>query len=324
MNSGTSFIHFCQTGSLKLITDVTIGSVSGVIQVKGDSLKRIALEGGVQMKDWNFISNNMASLEITPNNVTFQYRGEASVTFFKVGLLGMVSQRMVLDKKTMSLDGDISAIFRVYSGTNLAVYTPESSDYMDVEAQGRFNYHIGLDANYIQGYARAKLEFGGIGVEGEGAFFFGFNAPVSKIYALDSIVKGSKVSDILTNRGFKNLSGFYVAGSFSYQKSIYIISGGIKMWAGFGFFLQDTNVAFVGHGGLQVHGELFGGFIYASAWVDLLAAAKFNLVPTNLTDFDFCMQGTLGIEACFILWCVDIETTVHINKYGLLLPDGCD
>jgi len=324
MNSGTSFIHFCQTGSLNLITDVTIGSVSGVIQVKGDSLKRIALEGGVQMKDWNFISNNMASMEITPNNVTFQYRGEASVTFLKVGLLGMVSQRMVLDKNNMSLDGDISAIFRVFSGTNLAVYTPESSDYMDVEAQGRFNYHIGLDANYIQGYATAKLEFGGIGVEGEGAFFFGLNAPVSKIYALDSIVKGSKVSEILTNRGFTKLSGFYVAGSFSYEKSIYIISGGIKMWAGFGFFLQGTDVAFVGHGGLQLHGELLGGFIYASAWVDLLAAAKFNLVPTNLNDFDFCMQGTLGIEACFILWCVDIETTVHISKYGLLLPDGCD
>ncbi|MBN2410852.1 hypothetical protein JXQ31_04105 [candidate division KSB1 bacterium] len=324
MNSGTSFIHFCETGSLGLINDVTIGSVSGVIQVKGDSLKRIALEGGVQMKDWNFISNNLASLEITPNNVTFQYRGEASFTFLSVGLFGMVSERLVLDKKNMSLDGDISAMFRVYSGTNLVIYTPSNSDYMNCEAQGRFNYHIGLDANYIQGYARAKLEFGGVGVEGEGAFFFGFNAPVNKIFALDSIVKGGKISDILTNRGFTNLTGFYLAGSFSYSRSIYIISGGIKMWAGFGFFQQGTNVAFIGHGGLQLHGELFGGFIYASAWVDLLAAAKFNVLPTNINDFDFCLQGTLGIEACFILWCVDLETTVHINKYGLLLPDGCD
>ncbi|RKX18611.1 MAG: hypothetical protein DRP26_04900, partial [Candidatus Zixiibacteriota bacterium] len=127
--------------------------------------------------------------------------------------------------------------------------------------------------------------------------------------------------DILTKQGKKNLTGFYVAGSFSGKVSIAIVEGGFTLWAGVGFFgptisdnVLNPSTSFLGHAGLELYGGLLGGLISASAWAELLAETT---VPANPLDFKICLTGTLGVEACAIIWCVSWQGTIHIDDTGI-------
>jgi len=314
LNSNTSFIYFCSGGSLNVLDNqlADVKTIGGIIQIKGDAIKRICLEGHIESKFWKFDTHTMTSLEITPNNTTITHRGQLTFTFFGAGLLGLTSTKMILDKTNQSLDGDISGVFRVYSGTNFTVV--QADDYMGLEARGRFNFHIGSDANYFQGYGKIAIKWK-TALECEGAFFVGYKAPTEKIWALDQITRGPSIRTILSNQGTSELTGFYFAGSFGYTLSLWgIIEGGYTIWAGVGFFGEPPtaqtampSATFLGHAGLEIHGAVLGGLATASAWAELLADTKIS------SDFHICLMGTLGVKACIIHLCASWQGTIHID-----------
>lgn len=308
LNSRTSYIQFCKSGALTVLSGgADMDNIGGLIQIKGDTLKRIYLEGQVSIKEWEFESNSLASLEITPNNITMSYKGQVTFDLYGVGLLGMVGTRFVLNTSQVSLEGDISGAFRVYfGGTNLAeIYT--SSSYLNIEAAGRLNFYLSPTVNYVQGYAKVKLKVGYIQPECEGAFFVGYKAPPNKIWVLDTITRGPSIRDKLS--GKSSLTGCYFAGLFSYTVDITIVSAGIQMWAGMGFFADNAAVTFIGHGGVEVHGKLLGGLVSGSAWAEL-----YNQFDIGASDFYMCLQGTLGLEICaLVVFCVPMEIDFYVD-----------
>jgi hypothetical protein len=323
LNSGISFIHFCKSGNLKLLSfGAGMDNIGGVIQIQGDAIKRIYLEGQASIKEWDLEQNTLASVEITPNNITLSYRGQLTFDTYGFGILGMVATRFVIDKKNSSLDGDISGVFRAYTGGFNLAEVVQTADYFNMEARGRLNFHVGTDANYLQGYARIKIKWG-VAVECEGAFFIGYNAPTKKIWALDKITRGPSIRSIIADgMGTKTLSGFYFAGLFGYDIDFTIISGGIKLWAGVGFFQEGTATTFLGHGGAELHGKLLGGVVSASVWAELLASHKIN--PLKISDFHMCLQGTVGIEVCaLVVFCVSIDEEFHVDDETGIGLDGC-
>ena len=327
LNSKTSFIHFCSgvkigndSQVLKLMKAdfASINTISGIIQIQGDAIKRIVLEGQASIKSWKFEGHSLASLEITPNNIILRNRGQVSFTCYSVGLLGLASTKFVLNKTTASLEGDITGVFQIYGGSNFVV---NQSLYTELEARGKFNFYISPDANYVQGYGKIKAKFG-ITLECEGAFFAGYKAPTDKIWALDEITRGPSIREIIKKQGKTKLTGIYIAGSFSYTvRLIEIIEGGYTIWAGIGFFgptiidkQPDLSTTFLGHAGLELHGEILEGLVSASAWAELLAATT---LPLNPLDLKICMQGTLGLKACVLIFCASWQGTIHIDETGV-------
>jgi hypothetical protein len=337
LNSMSSFIHFCcgenikndsQTLKIMQADFASVSSISGIIQIQGDAIKRIVLEGHAAIKSWKLEGQTLASLEITPTNIILRNRGQLSFTCYSVGLLGLASTKLILDKTTASLEGDVMGVFQVYGGSNFAI---NQSSYAELEARGRFNFYISPAVNYLQGYGDIKAKFG-ITLECEGAFFAKYNAPTEKVWALDKITRGPSIRGILQGQKRYNLTGIYLAGSFSYTvRLIEIIEGGYTLWAGVGFFGPsftdkdesglDLRTTFLAHGGVGIHGELLEGLLSASAWAELLSSFTFPL-DFNPYNLQFCIQGTLGVEACALIFCVSWQGTIHLDDGGFS-TGGC-
>jgi hypothetical protein len=327
LNSQNSFIHFCCGSGIENDSQVlklmkadfaSVNTVSGLIQIRGDAVKRIVLEGQAAIKAWKFEGHALANLEITPNNIILRNRAQTSFSCYSVGMIGLASTKLILNKKIGSLEGDVSGVFQVYAGINPVAY---QKSYTELEARGRFNFYFGPDANYLQGYGKIRAKFI-ITLECEGAFFVGYNAPTSKIWALDQISRGPSIREILKNQGKTKLTGIYLAGSFSYTVNlIEIIEGRYSIWVGIGFFgpnlidsEPDMSTTLLAHAGMGFQGSILGGLARASAWAELLASST---VPPNPLKWKMCLQGTLGVEACVIWICKNWQGTIHVDDSGV-------
>ncbi len=320
LNSYTSYLYFCKSGALKLLdSENHVDNIGGIIQIKGDSLKRFYVEGQAAVKGWSYETNSLASVEITPNTITFQHRGQVTFNSFGVGLLGMASSKFVVNTSAGSLEGDISGAFRVYGGGTNFIELFQSGSYLDMEAKGRLNFYTSPNANYVQGYADISIVIGPYNPECEGAFFVGTNAPTDKIWVLDTITKGPSIKEKLSLNN-ATISGFYLAGLVGYTGDIGIASGGFQFWAGMGFFVGDKMVTFIGHGGIEVHGSLFGGLLKASAWAEL-----FTKTAVGADKFIFCLQASVGFEVCAaIVFCFPVEMDFHIDGLEGIVPGSCE
>jgi len=332
LNGGCSYIHFCVGASAKATSEVlqimdldmaSVASVGGLIQIKGDSVKRIVLEGHASMSCWSFEGNSLTSVDITPNTVTLRTRDQMSIASYNVGLLGLAATTLILNAKDASLEGDVTGVFQVYGGSNFAI---NQSAYCEIEARGRFNFYFSPITNYVQGYGKVSIKLG-YTFDCEGAFFAGHAAPVDKIWALDKITRGPSIRETLKGQGRTHLSGIYVAGSFSYKARIAeVIEGGYTIWAGVGFFgptiagsMNDPSVTFLMHAGVGVEGEVFEGLAAASAWVEYLGS---QTVSAKSWAPKICVQCTMGFRVCVLIFCANWQGTVAISDQGLQ-EGGC-
>jgi hypothetical protein len=66
----------------------------------------------------------------------------------------------------------------------------------------------------------------------------------------------------------------------------------------------------VGACGINVHGEILGGLVSASAWADLSLRGP---VPTYF-------EGTFGLRGC-VAWvlCASVDVTAGVNSSGFYL-----
>ncbi|MBN2000335.1 hypothetical protein JW935_22485 [candidate division KSB1 bacterium] len=330
LNSGTSFIHFCCADKVSMDNQVLkvlgadyahVNQISGLIQIKGDAIKRIVLEGQASIKSWKFQGQALANIDITPTTIILRNRGQISLTLYSAGMVGLASTKLVLNKSEGSLEGDINGVFQVYGGTNYAI---NQSQYAELEARGRFNFYFGTDSNYLQGYAKVKAKFG-ITLECEGAFFAGYNAPIKNIWALDQITRGPSIRSIIEKQKSEwtsEVTGIYIAGSFAYTvRLLEIIEGGFTVWAGVGVFGPsisktgiDPSTTLLGHGGVEIHGEVLEGLLSASLFAELTSSMT---IPLNPADLKFCIQGTAGLKVCALVFCWSWQGTLHADETGI-------
>ncbi len=187
-----------------------------------------------------------------------------------------------------------------------------------VSAEGRLEWHIGGDLGgdaYQSIQGRLIVAVLTIVAEGkaEGGFYIGMNAPKTNAWVLhDMDSRFALEMRPLPDR----LTGFYGYAKIKDSINLYIISGGIEMYAGLGAFINTGSTAslesglpglpyVIGNLGLHIWGEILGGLVSAGAWADLQIIAP----------LPFSFQGNVGLEGC-VLWfiCGSVDLVCGLNS----------
>lgn len=188
-----------------------------------------------------------------------------------------------------------------------------------LEGEGQLTWFASDDAGYLQGrmgvYVASWVGKSAL----EGGFFVGHNTPKSHAWVLQPDSQHFGISHaILPDR----LTGVFGYGRTSLSLNLYVIGGGVEIYAGVGAFSEmpaSVSSAWpdgalvgglpyvVGSCGVHVHGEILGGLVSASAWADLDLRGP---VPMYF-------EGTVGLEGC-VLWvlCASVDLTVGLNSGG--------
>jgi hypothetical protein len=328
LNDMMTTIGFCsETTSLQIggsatpvaMTGVESGGqvqpLSGYLTIYGDKLERFYVEGAMEFGGSGGAAGvgaamkitGAVSTEITPVSLKVASRIGASIIFADAaGIQGTASFKLVYS--TEGLEGDIQGIFETY---------PETFMPAGMGVKGHFNFYLGfLDpVFYFQGSGTAWYK-SGTEAEFAAAFFVGANAPMDDVWVLDEIKKGPSTKAILTQKvnidENSALTGFYCAGKMEAGIDCYIISGGYEIWGGFGCFVSsEPKLIAIAVAGVGIHGEILGGLVSASAWAELNGAIVVAL------PLEFTMCGTIGFDACLLVWCVDWDGTLCLGTNGL-------
>ena len=328
LNDMMTTIGFCsETASLQIGGSATpvamtgaesggqVQPLSGYLTIYGDKLERFYIEGAMEFGGAGGAAGvgaamkitGAVSTEITPVSLKVASRIGASIIFADAaGIQGTASFKLVYSTK--GLEGDIQGIFETY---------PETFMPAGMGVKGHFNFYLGfLDpVFYFQGSGTAWYK-SGTEAEFSAAFFVGANAPMDDVWVLDEIKKGPSTKAILTQKvnidENSALTGFYCAGKMEAGIDCYIISGGYEIWGGFGCFLSsEPKLIAIAVAGVGLHGEILGGLVSASAWAELNGAIVVAL------PLEFTMCGTIGFNACVLVWCVDWDGTLCLGTNGL-------
>ena len=69
----------------------------------------------------------------------------------------------------------------------------------------------------------------------------------------------------------------------------------------------------VGHAGVGIYGSILGGLASASAWAELNGAVVFAM------PLEFTMCGSIGLEACVLIFCAEWNGTMCFGTGGMSL-----
>ena len=293
------------------ISSITsIGQIWGCVYIEGDEVHRVVVGGSLMSgAGTNMIIEAGAAVEakiaVTPTISKFVCHG----TMY-LGTLGAnieVNGRIYLcyDRAAHTLEGEIAGALDL------------GAIGFDIEVDGQANWHVGLDANYIQGRLRVKLGqlLSGVGIVG--GVFIGYNAPKERLWVLQEGSSQNKKFGINMDNLDPIITGVYAFGDVDMSISaLGIIEGGIEIYAGVGAFLHyagadslDPTVyplpCIVGIAGIYIYGEILWGLVSVAAWGEL---ELYLGIPTGF-------EGTIGLRGC-VLWvlCAEIEATVGWNS----------
>ena len=244
---------------------------------------------------------------ITPSYAEITVEGDVFISLLPMGDVEVYGKaRLRAQRDGPAIEGDISGRF------NVAVVLS------GLEAEGQVNWHLGADYHLVQG--RLAINIMGLGASGgvEGGFFIGRNAPKAKAWILRGADPRCRLD---TNALPQRLTGVYGYMRTSCGFNVYILSGGIDVYAGFGMFVLEPALAdglgaipspvvvvgtpyVIGQLGVRVHGEILGGLVSASAW------GCFSLIAPYPGQF----EGRVGLEGC-VAWvvCASTDITVGMN-----------
>jgi hypothetical protein len=290
--------------------DIKLGPIGGCIQIIGDNLERIYIEGPMEIAGaagWagfgaSLQINGSMTVEITPTTVSL-----GTVAGIAIGLADVASlQGMAGVKFTLSttgMEGDVIGNF--------------NTSPVQIGAAGQFSIAVGftVPSFSFQGYAKVWVYFFGEGEKIEGAFVVALNAPRDELWALDKIGKNLTANDVLDGFGLASdarMTGFYGGGKYGKSVSLLgIISGGCWIWGGAGCFLVTAPPHFVimANAGIEISGDVLWGLLSASLWAEMGGSLG--------TGFSLC--GAAGIDACccWDLICFGWSGSICIGTGGI-------
>ncbi len=186
-----------------------------------------------------------------------------------------------------------------------------------LDVEGRLEWHLGAFSSVesyqsLQGRVAVQVMAPIGGMNEEGGFYLGINAPKSNAWVLQDA--GSRYSLNMSPMPDR-LTGFYGYCKSGASINLYIVSGGYEVYVGLGAFV-DLGITgnssgipglpyVVGNLGIHIWGDILGGLVSAGAWGDL----------QMMFPAPFSFQGTVGLEAC-VLWviCGSVDVTVGLNS----------
>ncbi len=296
--------------------------ITGCGCIEGGQLQRVVLSAELENTAGSNIMLRSAAygrvdMSLSPSVSSIGFEGDMFATVLVAGNIEITGRAaFTVNRDQDFVDGEFDG--SIDAGTALGLGT--------LKGDGQLNWHLGTvgGSSYhsLQGRLAVKVVAPGAGIDAEGGFYVGRNAPKSEAWVLMSGGDHFKLDMApLPDR----LTGVYGFAKVSEGLSVWVISGGYDAYVGLGGFVLSPQQVInlnakssglpvgglpfvVGNVGLRVWGEILGGFVSASGSVDLNVIAP----------YPFSFQGTLELEGC-VVWvaCKSVDLNV-----GLTTADG--
>lgn len=293
-----------------------ISQIAGNARIEGPTLARITLFGLLeQSAAAGSIFGPKAGFEteidisVTPTTFDFYASGDMLLSMALVDLEVSATAHLLFDFAMGSAEGELYG--RIDCDAAVA----------GLSGEGQLTCHISSAMQYMQGRLKvgviSTIVSGGL----EGGFFIGNNVPNALAWVLDPTDPHFGVSRAILPA---TLTGVFGYGQASVGFNAYVLDGGVDVYAGAGAFSAPIAAGgplapftgnpllpyVIGACGVNVHGEILGGLVSASAWANLSLRGP---VPTYF-------EGTFGLRGC-VAWvlCASVSITAGINSSGLYL-----
>ena len=321
INSDATDIHFnsAATHDLDVGLYARLGGmaqIAGCARVEGPTLERITVYGMLEESvAHGSIFGPKAGYEteiniaVTPTTFDFYASGDMLLSTALVDLEASATAHLRYDYALGSAEGELYG--RIDCDGVVA----------GLSGEGQLTWHVDPYMDYLQG--RLKVGVISLIVSGglEGGFFIGNNVPKALAWVLDPTDTHFRMSRSILPA---TLTGVYGYGQASFGVNYYVVGGGVDIFAGAGAFSAPIAAGgplapfagnpllpyVVGACGINVHGEILGGLVSASAWADLSLRGP---VPTYF-------EGTFGLRGC-VAWvlCASVDVTAGVNNSGFYL-----
>jgi hypothetical protein len=298
---------FTQLGSM--------GELTGCVRIVGPTLERIHLSG--YLEQWANVGGDIigaeasqsveAMLSVTPSTCDFFASGDLVLAVATASVNVQGSIYLGIDFDDDSVEGNVSGLI----DCRAILY--------GLKGYGQFTWYADPTSYYVQGAVGIEINsWAGSGLEG--GLFVGMNAPKDRIWVFTSGHPTFRFNEDLIPAD--TVTGFYGYGQVSEEVNLYILSGGIDVFAGAGMLvgpvdgvaatdLNGVGVYVIGSAGAYLHGEILGGVVSASAWVTMDAVVGVEAPPPVIVIY---FEGEAGLEAC-VVWviCASVDVTVGLS-----------
>lgn len=289
-----------------------LGQIAGNLRIEGPTPTRMTVFGMFEQSVAAGIFGPKAgyeleaNLSVTPTSLDFYASGDMVVSVALVGVEASATAHLFFDFAAGTAEGEL--LGRVDCDAAVA----------GLSGEGQLSWFLSPGMQYLQG--RVKVEVfalvGGAGLEG--GFFLGNNVPNALAWALDTTDPKFKMSRALLPA---TITGIYGYGRASFGVNYYVIGGGVDIFVGAGAFSAPLAAGgplapfagnpllpyVVGACGINVHGEILGGLVSASAWANLSMRGPVPLY----------FEGTFGLRGC-VAWvlCASVDVTARVSSNG--------
>jgi hypothetical protein len=293
-----------------------MSQIAGCLRIEGPTLTRMTLFGSLERSAavGSILGPKVGfeteiDISVTPTTFDFYASGDMLVSAALVDLEASATVHLLFDFAKHSAEGGLFG----HINCDAAV--------AGLSGEGQLTWYQDQTMQYLQG--RLKVAVISLIVSGglEGGFFIGTNAPKSLAWVLDPPDSHFGMSRSILPA---TLTGVYGYGRASYGIHLYVLDGGVDIFAGAGAFSAPIAAGgplapfagnpllpfVVGACGIQVYGEILGGAVSASAWANLSLRGP---LPTYF-------EGTFGLEGCAVwVLCASVSVTAGINSSGFYL-----
>jgi hypothetical protein len=292
-----------------------LSQIAGNLRIEGPTLRRMTVFGEFEQSAAVGIFGPKAgysveaNMTVTPTSIDFYAAGDMMLSVALVEIEASATAHLLFDFAAGTAEGEL--IGRVDCDAVVA----------GLSGAGQLTWFVGPQMQYLQG--RMKVDVfsivGGVGMEG--GFFIGNNVPNALAWALDTTDPKFAMSRAIMP---PTITGIYGYGRASFAVNYYVVGGGIDIFVGVGAFSAAVSAGgplsalggtlplpfIVGACGINVHGEILGGLVSASAWANL--SLRGPLPPY--------FEGTFGLEGC-VAWvlCASVDVTARVSSAGFEL-----
>jgi hypothetical protein len=320
INAGATDIHVSSTDTHDLDVGLFarlggIAQIAGCLRIEGPVPTRMAIYGVLEQ---SAVAGAMLgpkagfeveiNMTVTPTSLNFYASGDMLVSLALVEVEASATVHLLIDFAMGVAEGELYG--RIDCDAVVA----------GLSGEGQLTWHLSNTTQYLQGRVKvgvvSVIASGGL----EGGFFLGNNVPNQLAWVLDTTDPHFRMSRSILP---PMLTGVYGYGRASVGFNIFILDGGVDVFAGAGAFVGPLGPGaptagfaagalpiVVGACGIYVYGEILGGLVSASAWANLSLRGP---APT-------LFEGTFGLEGC-VLWvlCASVSVTATVDSTGLHL-----
>ncbi|NQX13465.1 hypothetical protein HQQ80_17700 [Microbacteriaceae bacterium VKM Ac-2855] len=292
-----------------------LGQIAGNLRIEGPTLRSMTVYGMFEQSVAVGIFGPKAGYEVevnvtvTPTSFDFYAAGDMMLSLALVEIEASATVHLLFDFAAGTAEGEL--IGRIDCDAVVA----------GLSGEGQLTWFVGPTMQYLQGRLKVTVFTLVAGATLEGGFFLGNDTPRELAWVLETTDPKFGMSRALLP---KKITGVYGYGRASFAVNYYVIGGGVDIFVGVGAFSGPVQTGgplagitgagplpfVVGACGINVHGEILGGLVSASAWATLAIRGPAPLY----------FEGTFGLRGC-VAWvlCASVDISARYSDSGFEL-----